>query len=112
MFGIGMPELMVIAVIALLIVGPKKLPDIAHILAKPDSASVPDDPGLLFAVSAAIAMHATADNFERVARYGDYVCDLSLLDTPEAVVDPQQFGRLDGHGAGLSHELDRLRRLS
>ena len=47
----------------------KKLPDIAHILAKPDSASVPNDPGLLFAVSAAIAMHATADNFERVARY-------------------------------------------
>jgi TatA/E family protein of Tat protein translocase len=34
MFGIGMQELIIIAVIALLIVGPKKLPDLAKSLGK------------------------------------------------------------------------------
>ena len=34
MFGIGMQELLVIAVVALIIVGPKKLPDLAKTLGK------------------------------------------------------------------------------
>ncbi|MEN6327660.1 MAG: twin-arginine translocase TatA/TatE family subunit, partial [Smithella sp.] len=34
MFGIGFQELLIIAVVALLIVGPKKLPDLAKTLGK------------------------------------------------------------------------------
>ncbi len=34
MFGVGMQELIIIAIIALLVVGPKKLPDLAKTLGK------------------------------------------------------------------------------
>jgi Tat protein translocase TatB subunit len=34
MFGIGMPELLVIAALALILIGPKKLPDLAKSLGK------------------------------------------------------------------------------
>ncbi len=34
MFGIGMPEMLLIAAIALIVIGPKKLPDLARTIGK------------------------------------------------------------------------------
>ena len=34
MFGIGLPELIIIMVIALVVIGPNKLPDLARAIAK------------------------------------------------------------------------------
>jgi TatA/E family protein of Tat protein translocase len=34
MFGIGMPEILVILAVALIVIGPKKLPDLAKTLGK------------------------------------------------------------------------------
>ena len=34
MFGIGMPELLLILALALIVIGPKKLPDIARALGR------------------------------------------------------------------------------
>lgn len=34
MFGIGLPELMVILVLALVVIGPKKMPDVAKALGR------------------------------------------------------------------------------
>lgn len=47
----------------------RTLPSIDSILANPTTEKVPREPGTLFAVAAAVARRATADNIERVLQY-------------------------------------------
>jgi hypothetical protein len=46
-----------------------KMPSIDGILMTPDKAEIPTEPAILFAVSTALAMRATKDNFDRVMTY-------------------------------------------
>jgi len=88
MFGIGMQELLVILVIALIVVGPKKLPDLAKSL------------GRGFA-----ELKRTADDFQSTM-----MADASLDTTPRtASISSRPKGRAPGieraeEGAGLDTE--------
>src|SRR5579859_908182 len=49
----------------------KSLPSIDAIMLDPTKADVPIEPGTLYAISAALARRAKADNFERIVKYLD-----------------------------------------
>jgi hypothetical protein len=49
----------------------RQLPSIDGILMNPKKAAVPEEPGALFAVSAALARKSTEANFDRVMTYAD-----------------------------------------
>lgn len=46
-----------------------KMPNIDGIMMKPDTAEIPSDPGVKYAVCAALANRTTKDNFDRVMKY-------------------------------------------
>jgi hypothetical protein len=49
----------------------KNLPPLPQIIADPAGAPVPTDPGILYALSSALARAATRANFDSVMRYGE-----------------------------------------
>ena len=51
----------------------RQLPSIDNILMNPKKAKVPEEPGALFAVAAALARKATESNFDRVMQYADRI---------------------------------------
>ncbi|MBP1750026.1 MAG: hypothetical protein H6Q52_2565 [Deltaproteobacteria bacterium] len=72
MFGIGLPELILILIVALLVVGPKKLPDLARSLGKAlhDVKSMTEDVKQTFVED--IDLEANPDNDEgKTARKPD-----------------------------------------
>ncbi|TDN59039.1 ATP-binding protein [Paraburkholderia sp. BL10I2N1] len=53
----------------------RELPSPDAILLSPDTAMIPETPAALFAVSTALAAHATEGNFDRVLTYNDRLID-------------------------------------
>lgn len=49
----------------------RELPSIDGILLDPDAVALPTEPGVLYAVTTAVAHRTDADNFPRVARYAE-----------------------------------------
>lgn len=85
MFGIGMPEMLLIVAVALMVVGPKKLPEMAHAIGK-----------------TVARFRSAASGFQRqVEREIRQVDDLARRDHPS----PPETGdaspdRTDSHGTG------------
>lgn len=46
-----------------------KMPNIDNIMMQPSKAEIPEEPGVLYAVSTALAARATKDNFDRIMQY-------------------------------------------
>lgn len=85
MFGIGLPELILIMAVALIVVGPEKLPDLAKSLAK----------GVLELKKAANSLKEQLNDDEGKKPWDDITADndklaLAYKNLPPAVVDPEQ----------------------
>lgn len=62
-----------------------KMPNIDAILLDPAKAEVPKEPAVLFAVSTALAMRSTKDNFDRVLKYFDRLpAEFSVMGVKDA----------------------------
>jgi sec-independent protein translocase protein TatA len=77
MFGIGWQELIIIAIIALIVVGPKKLPDLAKTLGKGFSEFRKATDGL-------------SDDLKQTMQSDDKPIDDVLKDTPLLKKDPEE----------------------
>ncbi|HDR9085997.1 ATPase [Burkholderia vietnamiensis] len=53
----------------------RALPSVDAILLNPDFGSIPEEPSILYALTAALAYSASDGNFERVLRYADRLVD-------------------------------------
>jgi len=80
MFGIGFPELLLIFALALIVIGPKKLPDIARALGR----------GFTEFKRATDELKSSFDEEVRQADIRDHVLGKGKLTPPDASYDPYQ----------------------
>lgn len=91
MFGIGMPELLVILVIALLVVGPKKLPDLAKSLGKGMAEFRKATEGATETLKESLRVDEIKKDVENIKESFNSPIDLARQDTSLVPVDKEKL---------------------
>lgn len=92
MFGIGMQELIVIFVVALLVVGPKKLPELARALGKGMAEFKRATEELKGTLDKELEIEETVSEAERPSEDYSHLADLDSRNHP---IDPVETGKPD-----------------